>query len=217
MINEMNEMNEMEPIPMTVFSAAVLLFLVMDPLGNIPFFLSALKNVDPDRQTRVILRELLIALGVLVAFLFLGRNILHILGISEPALSLSGGVILFLIALRMIFPSAEKPLREESHGEPFIVPLAIPYVAGPSTLATELLMMSREPERWLDWTIALLSAWLAAGVILLSSSWLRRVMSEKVMVAMERLMGMILVAVSIQMLLSGIAAAVQSMNAARGI
>ncbi len=201
---------------MTILSAAVLLFLVMDPLGNIPFFLSALKTVEPARQTRVIIRELLIALGVLVAFLFMGRNILGILGISEPALSLSGGVILFLIALRMIFPSAEKSLKEESHGEPFIVPLAIPYVAGPSTLATELLMMSREPDRWLDWLVALAAAWLAASVIILSSSWLRRVMSEKVMTAMERLMGMILVAVSIQMLLAGLRAAIETMEVGGG-
>jgi multiple antibiotic resistance protein len=199
---------------MTTLSAAVLLFLVMDPLGNIPFFLSALKTVEPARQTRVIVRELLIALGVLVVFLFLGQHILKALAISEPALTLSGGVILFLIALRMIFPSAEKPLREDVHGEPFIVPLAIPYVAGPSALATELLLMSQDPERYLDWLIALFLAWLAASVILLCSGWLRRILSEKGMVAMERLMGMILVAVSIQMLLTGIKAAMPPAGAA---
>jgi len=182
---------------MSLLSAAILLFLVMDPVGNIPFFLTALKSVEPARQASVILRELLIALAVLAAFLFVGRHILDVLGISEPALTLSGGVILFLIAIRMIFPSADNSLREDSDGEPFIVPLAIPYVAGPSTLATELLLMSRDPERWLDWLTALVFAWLAAGLIILSSSWIRRIMSEKGMIAMERLMGMILVAVSI--------------------
>lgn len=189
---------------MTLLSAAVLLFLVMDPLGNIPFFLSALKTVEPARQTRVIMRELLIALGVLVLFLFLGQPMLDLLGISEPALTLSGGVILFLIALRMIFPSTENSLREAVADEPFIVPLAIPYVAGPSTLATELLLVSREPDRWIDWLGALLLAWLVSSVIILCSSWLQRILTEKGVLAMERLMGMILVAVSIQMLLTGV-------------
>src|SRR5262245_8707783 len=160
-------------------TAAVLLFLVMDPLGNIPFFLAALKAVEPARQFRVILRELLIALGVLVVFLFLGQHILNLLGISEPALTLSGGVILFLIALRMIFPSHDTSLREDVSGEPFIVPLAIPYVAGPSTLATELLLMSREPEKWLDWLAALGIAWTASSVIILCSGFLRRILGEK--------------------------------------
>lgn len=189
---------------MTLLSAAVLLFLVMDPLGNIPFFLSALKTVEPARQTRVIMRELFIALGVLVLFLFLGQPMLDLLGISEPALTLSGGVILFLIALRMIFPSTENSLREAVADEPFIVPLAIPYVAGPSTLATELLLVSREPDRWIDWLGALLLAWLVSSVIILGSSWLQRILTEKGVLAMERLMGMILVAVSIQMLLTGV-------------
>jgi multiple antibiotic resistance protein len=192
---------------MTIFSAAVLLFLVMDPLGNIPFFLSALKSVEPDRRGRVVMRELLIALGVLVLFLFLGQHLLNWLDISEPALTLSGGVILFLIALRMIFPSAEKSMREDVAGEPFIVPLAIPYVAGPSALATELLLTSRESARWPEWLLALFLAWLVSSVIILAASRLQRVLGEKGVIALERLMGMILVAVSIQMLLTGVRAA----------
>src|SRR5262249_15079119 len=129
---------------MSLLSAAVLLFLVMDPMGNVPFFMTALKNVDPSRQRQVVLRELLIALGVMIFFLFAGRFLLQVLEISEPALTIAGGVILLLIALRMVFPSVETSLHEKLAGEPFIVPLAIPYVAGPSLLATELLMMSRE-------------------------------------------------------------------------
>src|SRR4051812_32154640 len=104
----------------------------MDPVGNIPFFLSTLKEVNPARQTRVIFRELLIAYGVMVIFLFLGESLLGVLQISGPALSLAGGVILFLIALRMVFPTPERSMQEELAGEPFVVPLAIPYVAGPS-------------------------------------------------------------------------------------
>ncbi|HYT87808.1 MAG TPA: MarC family protein [Gemmataceae bacterium] len=189
---------------MTVVSAAVLLFLVMDPLGNIPFFLTALKHVEPARQRRVVLRELLIALGVLVFFLFAGRYVLQVLHISEPALTIAGGVILLLIAVRMIFPSAERPLQEDVEGEPFIVPLAIPYVAGPSALATELLLMSREPERWPEWLLALLLAWFASSVIIFSASGLRHYLGQKGLIAMERLMGMVLITVAIQMLLTGI-------------
>lgn len=189
---------------MTVTSAALLLFLVMDPLGNIAVFLAALKNVHPSRQNRVVIRELLIALGVLVMFLFTGKYILQLLRISEPALGISGGVILLLIALRMIFPSPLKSLKEEVDSEPFIVPLAIPYVAGPSTLATELLLMSQEPQRWPEWLLALLLAWVANSVILYFASGFRKYLGEKGLIALERLMGMILVTVAVQMLVNGI-------------
>ena len=189
---------------MTLLSAAVLLFLVMDPLGNVPFFLSTLRQVDPGRVRRVIVRELLIALGVLVCFLFAGRYVLAVLQISEPALSLAGGVILLLIALRMIFPSGERSMREEVEGEPFVVPLAIPYVAGPSAFATELLLMSREPERWPVWLAALLVAWAATALIIYFGSGMRRLLGDKGLVAIERLMGMILVTVAIQMVMTGV-------------
>jgi len=189
---------------MTLLSAAVLLFLVMDPLGNVPFFLATLTKVEPARQKRVVMRELLIALCVLVFFLFAGRYVLALLRISEPALSLAGGVILLLIALRMIFPTADRSLREESEGEPFIVPLAIPYVAGPSAFATELLLMSREPGRWPEWFLALLLAWLVSSVIIYFASGMRRFLGTKGLIAIERLMGMVLVTVAIQMLMDGI-------------
>jgi multiple antibiotic resistance protein len=190
-----------------MISQAVLLFLVMDPLGNVPFFLAALKHVEPGRQRQVIVRELLIALVVLVLFLFVGRFILLLLDISEPALTLAGGVILLLIALRMVFPTAEKSLHEDVDGEPFIVPLAIPYVAGPSALATELLLMSREPDRWPEWLLAVFLAWLGTSVIIFWASGLGRFLGRKGLIAIERLMGMVLITVAIQMLLKGIKAA----------
>ncbi|NNF16053.1 MAG: hypothetical protein HKN70_04855, partial [Gammaproteobacteria bacterium] len=136
---------------MTLASAIVLLFLVIDPFGNVPFFVAALKDVDPSRRRFVIIRELLIAYVVMVAFLFVGEPLLKVLGISGPALTIAGGVILFLIALRMVFPMRGKSAQEDIEGEPFIVPLAIPYVAGPSVLAVELLLMSDEPARWPVW------------------------------------------------------------------
>jgi MarC family membrane protein len=197
---------------MTIPSAFVILFLVMDPLGNIPFFLTALRAVDPARQSRIVLRELFIAYGVMVIALFAGQILLRLLQISEPALTIAGGVILFLIAVRMVFPSADGSSHEKIEGEPFIVPLAIPYVAGPSTLATELLLMSREPDRWGEWWIALTLAWLATAALVIIGSRLRSVLGQRGLLALERLMGMILVAIAVQMLLSGIAKYVQELS-----
>lgn len=189
---------------MTFISAALLLFLVMDPLGNIPLYLTALKNVEPARRVKVIMRELLIALLVMVIFLFSGQAFLAALHISEPALTATGGIILFLIAIKMIFPPAsDADVKNEE--EPFIVPLAIPYVAGPSALATLLLIMNGEPEKWPVWLGALFAAWLVTGVILLAAGPLARILRNRGLIAIERLMGMILVAIAIQMLMDGIA------------
>jgi len=190
---------------MTTLSAALLLFLVMDPLGNIPLFMTTLKKVEVGRQQRVVIRELIIALVVLVGFLFLGQYLLKLLGLSETALTTAGGIILMIIAIRMIFPSRDRSLQEDVEGEPFIVPLAIPYVAGPSAMATALLMMSREPERWQDWLLAVLIAWTATAVIIYFASYFARFLGEKGLLAIERLMGMLLVTVAVQMLLTGIA------------
>jgi len=190
---------------MTLLSASLLLFLVLDPFGNIPFFLSALRRVDEHRQSRVLLRELTIALAVLVFFLFTGRFLLDLLRISEPSLSVAGGIILFLIAVKMIFPGRRGAGDDLFEGEPFVVPLAIPYVAGPSALATVLLIMSREPERWPEWLAAILIAWTGCSVILVVSRVLRRFFGERGLVALERLMGMLLTTIAVQMFLDGIA------------
>ena len=195
-------------------AAAFLLFVVMDPLGNIPFFLAALKHVDPARQTRVIVRELVIAFAVMVGFLFTGQFLLAAMRISEPALSISGGVILFLIAIRMVFPSPERPLQEEVSDEPFIVPLAIPYVAGPSVLAVELLLMSREPNRWAEWLGAVSLAWFGVAVVVLLGARLRAYLGQKGLTALERLMGMVLVAIAVQMFLTGVERFVAQMQPA---
>ena len=191
---------------MTTVSAALLLFLVMDPLGNIPLFMTSLKKVEEGRRRFVVLRELLIALGVLVGFLFLGQYLLRLLSLSETALTTAGGIILMIIALKMIFPRRESSLAEEVEGEPFIVPLAIPYVAGPSAMATALLLMSGEPGRWPEWLLAVFLAWLASAIIIYFSSYLAKFLGEKGLVAIERLMGMLLITVAVQMLLNGIGA-----------
>ena len=190
---------------MSLFSAAALLFFVMDPLGNVPLFLTALQHVDPARVRTIILRELLIALAILVVFLFIGGFILELLQVSPAALTAGGGVILLLIALRMIFPVSERLRREEVREEPFVVPLAIPYTAGPGMLATELLFMEREPHRWPVWLGAVVLAWLASAVILYFASNLRQLLGERGLTALERLMGMLLVIVAVQMLMRGVA------------
>ena len=190
---------------MTTLSAALLLFLVIDPLGNIPMFMTTLKKVDENRQRKVVVRELLIALVILVGFLFLGQYLLQLLHLSETALTTAGGIILLIIAIKMIFPSHNSGLQQDVEGEPFIVPLAIPYVAGPSAMATALLMMSREPERWFDWLIAVFIAWLASALIIYFSSYFARFLGVKGLIAIERLMGMLLITVAVQMLLTGIA------------
>lgn len=188
---------------MTLISAIILLFLVIDPFGNVPFFVSALKEVEPARRKRVIVRELLIAYAIMVAFLFVGDPLLRVLGISGPALTIAGGVILFLIALRMVFPIRGRSAQEELSGEPFIVPLAIPYVAGPSVLAVELLLMSNEPTRWPIWLLAISAAWAATAVVVFFGSQVAERLGPRGLIAIERLMGMILVAIAIQMFLTG--------------
>lgn len=190
---------------MTVTSAAILLFLVMDPLGNIPFFLSALKNVPAERQTRIIVRELLIALLALVLFLFLGRYALDAMNLSASSLGVAGGVVLMLIALRMIFPTREHVHDEDLSSEPLVVPLAIPAVAGPSSLALVLLMNAQDPSRWPEWLLAVGAAWLATSVILVFGARLSRLMGRRGLMAMERLMGLILVTIAVQMMLTGVA------------
>ena len=188
---------------MTILSAALLLFLVMDPLGNIPLYLTALKNVPNERRTKVIMRELLIALAVMIVFLFAGQHFLSALKISEPALTTTGGVVLFLIAIKMIFPTVDGNHTLANEEEPFIVPLAIPYLAGPSTIASLILIMNGEPERWLEWLAALMAAWFVCGTILLCATPLAKILRNRGLIAIERLMGMILVALAIQMLMNG--------------
>ena len=188
---------------MELASAIVLLFLVIDPFGNVPFFVSALKDVDPARRRKVIIRELLIAYVVMATFLFVGQPLLRVLGISGPALTIAGGVILFLIALRMVFPMRGRTTQEDLQGEPFIVPLAIPYIAGPSVLAVLLLLMSKEPARWPTWLIATTVAWAATSVVVFFGAQVAERLGPRGLVAIERLMGMILVAIAIQMFLTG--------------
>ncbi|MEP6389613.1 MAG: YhgN family NAAT transporter [Halioglobus sp.] len=185
-------------------AAFITLVLVMDPLGNVPIFLSVLKDVEGKRRQWVIFRELLIALAVLLMFLYGGSSVLNFMGLKEESVSIAGAIILFLIAIRMIFPSPHGILGDTPEGEPFIVPLAIPAVAGPSSLAFAMLMVSNDPTRMLEWTAALVAAWAVSAVVLMSSPLLLRALGSRGLIAMERLMGMILVIISVQMFFNGL-------------
>ncbi|MFK8030429.1 MAG: YhgN family NAAT transporter [Gammaproteobacteria bacterium] len=191
---------------MTIMSAAVMLFLIMDPLGNLPVFLSVLKNVPAERRQKIIVRELLMALVVMLIFLFAGRHILAFLHVRQEAVSISGGIILFIIGLKMIFPGRGSSWADDSDGdsEPFLVPLAIPMVAGPSLLAALMLITSGEEGRMLDWVIALMAAWFVTAVILFFSNTFFKLLGHRGLIAVERLMGMVIIMISVQMFLDGI-------------
>lgn len=194
---------------MTIASAALLLFLILDPLGNIPVFLSLLRSLPPRRQRIVLARELLIALVVLMLFLWCGKYALELMHLRQESVSIAGGLVLFLIGIRMIFPPPEGLMGEIPDGEPFIVPMAIPLVAGPSGMAAVLLMGSNDPGRLGDWSLALMIAWAATAAILFSATYLYKLLGQRALVAVERLMGMLLVAISVQMLMDGITAYLQ--------
>jgi MarC family membrane protein len=188
----------------TFLSATILLVLITDPIGNIPIFANALKNVAPERRARVILREISIAFALLLTFMFVGESFLRVMNLSELALQIGGGVILFLIALRMVFPPPAGAADAEQLAEPLIVPLAVPAIAGPSALATVLLLVSQQPERRLEWIGALCVTMLISAAVLVSAERIQRVIGTRLVTAVERLMGLVLVSVAIEMMLRGV-------------
>jgi len=188
---------------MSIVSSAILLFLVMDPLGNLPVFASILREVPEKRRPMVLLRETIVALIVLLAFLLAGQHLLHLLGVKPPALSISGGVILFVISILMVFP-IPGAFGHSTPREPFIVPLAIPMIAGPSAMTTLLILSSQTPLR--HSALALIIAWVAVATILMLSGLLQRILGPRGLEALERLMGMLLIVLAVQMFLDGVRA-----------
>ncbi len=188
---------------MEAFALGVTLFLIMDPLGNIPIFLAVLKNVEPARRQRIILREAIIAYGIMSLFLFSGPGILKALGLSREAVAIGGAIVLFIVAIRMIFPSRGGVMGDEEEGEePLIVPLAVPLLAGPSLLATLILTVENDPQHIWEVFFAMSGAWAIASVILIASPFFYRILQNRGLKAVERLMGMILISISVQMLLN---------------
>ncbi len=194
----------------TFASATILLLLITDPFGSIPIFANALRNVAPQRRTLVIVREVLIAFALLLTFMFIGDAFLRVMNLSGLSLQIAGGVILFLIALRMVFPPPEAH-NTVLQGEPLIVPLAVPALAGPSALATVMLLVSEAPERRLEWIAALSVTMLVCAVVLVLAERIQKVLGERFIIAVERLMGLILVAVAVEMLLRGMKSFITSL------
>lgn len=188
----------------SVWSAATVLLFVMDPFGNVPTVLALLENVDPRRRRRVIARELLLALGVLMLFLFVGQTILDFLGLQRESVTIAGGIVLGIIGLRLIFPRPEGLMGQTPDGEPFLVPLAIPLIAGPSAMATVILMSRTAPDAMGRWMGAVLLAWGVTALVLMSAPALYRLFRERGLSAIARLMGMLLIMIAVQMVLNGL-------------
>jgi len=187
-----------------LFSATILLVLVLDPFGNLPLVVSALARVPAERRMRIVLRECCFAYAILLAFMAGGRTFMQWLGLSDVSLSIAGGIVLFLISLRMIFPHKDGIFGEMGDGEPFLVPLAVPSIAGPSALATVMLMASRDPAHLGTWVLALTMGMAATMLVLLAAPRLQAALGERVVNAFERLMGLVLTALAVEMLLNGV-------------
>ncbi|MBX3620085.1 MAG: MarC family protein [Rhizobacter sp.] len=188
----------------TFLSAFILLLLVLDPLGSLPIFIPVMRQVPAHRRSWVALREVGIAFAVLFAFMFLGEGFLRVMHLSERSLEVAGGVILLMVAIRMIF-GAEGGIYGTPEGrEPFIFPLAVPLLAGPSAMATVLLLASRQPERVMTWVLALTVAMAISGLVLLACERIRRLLGDSVVAALEKLMGLVLTAIAVEMILAGL-------------
>jgi len=188
---------------MTLPTLAIMLFLIMDPLGNISSFQHLLRDIPPKKRRKIIIREMLIALAIMIVFNFLGEFIFNVLHISETTLKLTAGVILFLVAIKILFPSIDSFRANLPSGEPFVTPLAVPLIAGPALLATIMLFAHLESSQPIMLT-AILLAWFFAVIILLGGARLQRILGPNGLMACERLMGMVLILLSIQRFLEGI-------------
>ena len=185
-------------------SALILLLLVLDPFGSLPIFIPIMRGVAPERRRWVALREVGIAFLVLLAFMVFGEFFLGVMRLSERSLEVAGGVILLIIAIRMIFGHGGGSYGTTEGREPLIVPLAVPLLAGPSAMATVLLLASRQPDRVLEWVGALACAMLISGIVLLMCERIRRILGDSVVSALEKLMGLVLTAIAVEMILAGL-------------
>jgi MarC family membrane protein len=193
----------------TITSAFILLLLVLDPFGTLPIFISVMRGVAPQRRVWVALREACMAFGVLLAFMLGGRTFLELMRLSERSLEVAGGVILLLLSIRIIFASGRRLFDDEAatpsaDREPFLFPIAVPLLAGPSAMATVLLLASRQPAQLMDWIAALAAAMAVCAAVLLASQPLHRWLGESVVTAIEKLMGLVLCAIAVEMILAGI-------------
>ena len=194
---------------MTTATATLTLWLLMDPLGNLPVFSSILHDVSPERRRTVLVRELLLALAFLVTFLLAGRYVFGVLDLQQESVQIAGGLILATIAFRMLFPGQDGVFGPTAGGEPLFFPLAVPMVAGPATLSLLLLLSGNDPSRTGDWFLAIFGAWAGTATILSFSGGIGRLLGEQGLSVLQKLMGMLLTCLAVQMLIQGVLGAVR--------
>lgn len=197
-----------------ISSYIITLILVMDPFGNIPLFITALKRVPTERRTKVLVRELVIALIIMMAFLFAGAKMLAWLGIAKYSLGVSGGIVLFIMSIKLVFNSLgdEQTQINQKDEEPFVVPLAIPLIAGPASLSMLLIMSAGAPSKVISLFVAVLIASFLNGVVLLLSFPLSNILGRRGLIALERLTGLLMVLISVNMMMGGISEFVKSLS-----
>jgi MarC family membrane protein len=188
----------------TFLSAFILLLLVLDPFGSLPIFIPVMRTVPAARRRLVALREVAIAFAVLCFFMFFGEAFLRVMHLSERSLEVAGGVILLMVAIRMIFSQGGGVYGVPEGREPFIFPLAVPLLAGPSAMATVLLLASQQPGRVVEWLGALACAMAVSGLVLVGCARIRRWVGDSVVSALEKLMGLVLTAIAVEMILAGL-------------
>ncbi len=189
----------------------MLMLLMADPLGNIPITISCMRSVPNNRRTIVLFRECMIAMATLLLAMFFGKSFLSALGLSEAALAIGGAVIVMLMAIRMVFPSQEGVFGSTPGGEPYIVPIAIPAIAGPSTIATIVMLAAAQPCRMLEWGLVVAITCILSFFVLASADWLERHLGAKLTLAVERLTGLLLAMLATQMFLSGLASYISAL------
>jgi multiple antibiotic resistance protein len=186
---------------MSIFAVAFSLFLVMNAIGNIPLFVAMLVRYDVKKQRQIIIRELLIALGILLIFCFFGDNVLNALNITRPIIGIAGGTLLFLISLGMIFPKNSHDAESLAH-EPMIVPLAMPIIAGPGAITTVMIYSQLYSAFFMIGAIFL--AWIPSVILLLLASNIRYLLGEKGLMACKKFGGMLVSLIAVHMVTSGI-------------
>jgi len=194
---------------LTPITAAITLFFVFNPFANAPLFVSLLADVDPKRHRKILLRECLIALAILVVCMLIGPQLLVWMGLTQPALGMAGGLVLFLISLRMLFPTPGGLVNsDELDHEPFIVPIAVPMIAGPSSIATVMLLHGYSDAEGgssvMENLLAVLAAWGLATLLSMLAPEMQRILGKRLNIAVGRLMGLLLTVIAVQMMFSSI-------------
>ncbi len=190
-----------------MISLTLLLFLIMDPFGNLVVVNTLLAEIPAGRRRLIVLREAAIATGILLGAAFVGGSVLGVLGLEQYSLRLAGGIVLFLIALGMLFPS-RRMIEEPTVESPLIVPIAMPLIAGPSAIS--MVILFSEKHSAMDVSLAILIASAATTALLAASSTIFTFLGRRGAIALERLMGMLLIMLSVQMVLDGINAYLDS-------